>query len=67
MKKLIVLITYNLGDLVSKIMDIPLFQGFTISNGLYKIYNYLMCKSIYLQDKWGLDGPWEKPEEGIKE
>lgn len=61
MKKIIVLIIFWTGDLVSKLMYIPGFHG------MYGTYNYLMSKSSDLQDKWGLDGPWKKVGENTNE
>lgn len=31
---------------------------------MYPVYNFLMGVSLSLQDRWGLEDPWRKPDNG---
>ena len=45
---------YLLGDGVSRVMALHRQLG-----RLYPLYNWLMSKSVAVQDRFGLSGPWE--------
>ena len=55
MKKIITYMFYYMGDLVSRSFFFRYGWGYTL-------YNKLMIKSVKLQDKWKLAGPWQHVE-----
>lgn len=45
---------FGLGHLVSLTLNWPGFHR------LYPVYNWLMCKSHAVQERYGFKGPWSK-------